>query len=80
MTQPPPPSTPPGWHRDPGDPTMLRWWDGNQWTDNWELADQPARKRSSAALPLIIGVGLVVSAVVVAIVIVVVGALGATEI
>lgn len=58
---------------------MLRWWDGNQWTDNWELADQPARKRSSAALPLIIGVGLVVSAVVVAIVIVVVGALGATK-
>lgn len=54
MTQPPPPSTPPGWHRDPGDPTMLRWWDGNQWTDNWQLANQPAKKKSSAKTPLLI--------------------------
>lgn len=53
MTQPPPPSTPPGWHRDPGDPTMLRWWDGNQWTDNWQLANQP-KKKSSMKTPLLI--------------------------
>lgn len=23
----------PGWHRDPHDPRVLRWWDGSQWTD-----------------------------------------------
>jgi hypothetical protein len=27
-------SIPPSWHPDPHDPTMLRWWDGNQWTDH----------------------------------------------
>ena len=29
-----PPSDPrPDWHRDPGDPAVLRWWDGVGWTD-----------------------------------------------
>ncbi len=25
---------PAGWFEDPDDPTMIRWWDGSQWTDN----------------------------------------------
>lgn len=61
MTQPPPPPTPPGWHRDPGDPTMLRWWDGQQWTDNWQLVPQP-KKKSGAKTPLLIIGGLLVGA------------------
>jgi Protein of unknown function (DUF2510) len=29
----PDPMTPAGWYRDPyGDPALLRWWDGHQWT------------------------------------------------
>ncbi|WP_042376424.1 DUF2510 domain-containing protein [Gordonia alkanivorans] len=59
MTQPPPPSTPPGWYVDPGDPTMLRWWDGRQWTDNWQLVPQP-KKRSGATTPLLIIGGLLI--------------------
>ncbi|TWH63209.1 uncharacterized protein DUF2510 [Rhodococcus rhodochrous J38] len=34
---------PPGWHSDPRDPRLVRWWDGQQWTD----ATQPA----SGAIP-----------------------------
>jgi hypothetical protein len=26
--------TPAGWHDDPDDPTQLRYWDGQQWTDD----------------------------------------------
>jgi hypothetical protein len=28
-----PPTSPPGWHDDPNDPTSLRYWDGFQWTE-----------------------------------------------
>ena len=35
MSDVPPASLPPAaWHTDPGDPTMLRWWDGAQWTEH----------------------------------------------
>ncbi len=60
MTQsPPPPATPPGWYVDPGDPTMLRWWDGRQWTDNWQLVPQP-KKKSRAITPLLVVGGVLV--------------------
>ncbi|MCD2144353.1 DUF2510 domain-containing protein [Gordonia paraffinivorans] len=45
MTQPPPPPPPPGWHPDPDDPTLLRWWDGHQWTDEWQLANMPPKRK-----------------------------------
>lgn len=31
---PPPPSVPAGWMEDPEQPTMLRYWDGSQWTED----------------------------------------------
>lgn len=69
MTQPPPPPPPPGWHPDTDDPTLLRWWDGHQWTDEWQLANMPPKRNSGIAKPLLIvgGVVVVVLAVVVAV-------------
>lgn len=29
-----PPPTPAGWHTDPKDPTLNRWWNGSQWTEH----------------------------------------------
>lgn len=42
-----------GWYPDPsGDQTKLRWWDGNQWTDNYADAvapqQQPAQPQTAA--------------------------------
>lgn len=42
-----------GWYSDPsGDQTKLRWWDGNQWTDNYADAvapqQQPAQPQTAA--------------------------------
>ena len=31
-------STPAGWYRDPGDPALVRYWDGSVWTDRREDA------------------------------------------
>lgn len=34
-----------GWYPDPsGDQTKLRWWDGNQWTDNYADAVAPQQQ------------------------------------
>lgn len=33
--------TPAGWYPDPGNPTVNRWFDGAQWTDNTQAANQP---------------------------------------
>jgi uncharacterized protein (AIM24 family) len=30
------------WYQDPEDPTMLRWWDGNAWTEHRQPASAPA--------------------------------------
>ncbi|WP_431840632.1 DUF2510 domain-containing protein [Gordonia hongkongensis] len=47
MSQLPPPwPSTPGWHRDPENPAMLRWWDGYQWTANRHPVQPP-----SAPLP-----------------------------
>ena len=29
-----PPPTPAGWHSDPNDSTLNRWWNGSQWTEH----------------------------------------------
>ncbi|MCX3059766.1 DUF2510 domain-containing protein, partial [Streptomyces beihaiensis] len=29
-----PPTPPPGWYPDPGDPSVERWWDGTEWTQH----------------------------------------------
>lgn len=37
-----------GWYPDPsGDKTKLRWWDGNQWTDNYADAVAPQQSAQS---------------------------------
>lgn len=40
-----------GWYPDPsGDKTKLRWWDGNQWTDNY--ADAVTAQQPQQAQPV----------------------------
>jgi hypothetical protein len=42
-------TAPPGWYADPGNVSLVRWWDGSQWTTQTHPApDQPT---SSAAIP-----------------------------
>src|ERR1700733_8015356 len=41
------PTIPASWHSDPEDPTMLRWWDGAQWTNHRcpvPVAPQPGQQ------------------------------------
>ncbi|MBT8240241.1 MAG: DUF2510 domain-containing protein, partial [Acidimicrobiia bacterium] len=39
MTDGPASPPPPGWYPDPQSPSMLRWWDGGQWTNDIRPAD-----------------------------------------
>ena len=43
-------SHPADWYPDPaGDPTLLRWWDGNQWTEHTQPV--PAQQPAAPAAP-----------------------------
>lgn len=44
-------ATPPGWYREADDPSMLRWWDGDDWTDDTMPVPSGARRRAAAAPP-----------------------------
>ncbi|MBY4208184.1 DUF2510 domain-containing protein [Rhodococcus fascians] len=35
------PTPPPGWHPDPSEPGLLRYWDGIQWTEHTQPASEP---------------------------------------
>lgn len=69
--EPPPlpqPSTPPpGWHDDPQDPTSLRYWDGNQWTDNRapKPTAEPTKKHTGDWSPQRIAAAIGAAAIVV---------------
>lgn len=39
----------PGWYDDPDDPTILRWWDGNDWTEHAQ--PQPQQQDSNQISP-----------------------------
>jgi len=63
------PTPPPGWHQDPADANLLRYWDGRQWTE------QTQPKPSQTPTPRKGGVGKVL--LILAAVLVVMGILGA---
>jgi peptidoglycan/LPS O-acetylase OafA/YrhL len=42
--------TPPGWYPDPNDAGQQRYWDGNQWTDNYSPAAAAAGPAAAGAL------------------------------
>ena len=67
-----PSSTPPaGWYPDPTEPSVLRYWDGTQWTTDMQPAMQPAadipatRLTNRTALGIVLGLILVASMVLV---------------
>lgn len=53
-----------GWYPDPRDPRVLRWWDGNAWTDRTQIAAAAriAHKRAGVWMPL--GIAAAVIAIV----------------
>lgn len=42
---------PPQWYADPGDPTRWRWWDGEQWTDQYAPREPTAAPVGDEAEP-----------------------------
>ncbi|MBY4039158.1 DUF2510 domain-containing protein [Rhodococcus fascians] len=47
------PTPPPGWHPDPGEPGLIRYWDGTRWTEHTQPATGPADEAAAtdAAAP-----------------------------
>ncbi|WP_186626565.1 DUF2510 domain-containing protein [Rhodococcus sp. BP22] len=43
------PTPPPGWHPDPSEPGLLRYWDGTQWTEHTQSAAEPTAAGPTAA-------------------------------
>jgi len=52
-------STPAGWYPDPQFAGMLRWFDGQQWTDRRANASAPAGGRSSGTRGVVIALSVV---------------------
>jgi hypothetical protein len=42
------PIIPSGWYEDPGNPNLLRWYDGRQWTERTDPPERIRRRRSAA--------------------------------
>ncbi|WP_261393052.1 DUF2510 domain-containing protein [Rhodococcus sp. BP22] len=49
VSPPPPHTPPPGWHPDPSEPGLLRYWDGTQWTEHTQSAAEPTAAGPTAA-------------------------------
>ncbi|MDI9933406.1 DUF2510 domain-containing protein [Rhodococcus sp. IEGM 1354] len=41
------PTPPPGWHPDPGEPGLIRYWDGTQWTEHTQPGTEPTAEESA---------------------------------
>ena len=68
------PTPPPGWHPDPDGSNQLRWWDGQQWTDQY----QPSPVSTSAGEKVSMGRGkkIAIGAAVVFVGLIIVGLIG----
>lgn len=44
--------SPPAWHQDPGDPSLLRWWDGTTWTDHTSPANAASSPTTAVPTPV----------------------------
>ncbi|WP_338890514.1 DUF2510 domain-containing protein [Rhodococcus sovatensis] len=41
------PTPPPGWHPDPSEPGLIRYWDGNQWTEHTQPTTGPTAEETA---------------------------------
>ncbi|MDI9933151.1 DUF2510 domain-containing protein [Rhodococcus sp. IEGM 1354] len=41
------PTPPPGWHPDPSEPGLIRYWDGTQWTEHTQPATGPTAEEAA---------------------------------
>jgi hypothetical protein len=62
MSDVPPASTPPaGWYPDPAEPSVLRYWDGAQWTIDMQPVHQPASDLPESRLTNRAAIGIVLA-------------------